>query len=178
MNPVTALWYRHKRRIYAGGRPNRSARFQNRWAVRQFGLRALDLGRGVVLEVRGRSSGRTAEVPLVVLRDGGERYLVSMLGDRANWVLNVRADEGRAVLRDGRRREAVRLVEVPLGERPALTKRYLEVAPGARPHISVDRRAPLADFAAIAADYPVFRVVARVDDDASEEPARRGAANS
>ena len=47
----------------------------------------------------------------------------------------------------------------PAPERPALTKRYLDVAPGARPHVPVDRRAPLADFAAIAADYPVFRVV-------------------
>ncbi len=158
MNPLTAPWYRRKRRLYAGGRPNAGARFRNRWAVRQFALGPLSLGRGVVLEVRGRSSGRTCEVPLVVLRDGGERYLVSMLGDHAGWVLNVRADEGRAVLRDGRRRDTVRLVEVPPAERPALTRRYLDVAPGARPHIPVDRRAPLADFAAIAADYPVFRV--------------------
>lgn len=169
MNPLTELWYRRKRRIYAGGRPNASARFQNRWAVRQFGLGPLDLGRGVVLEVRGRSSGRTSQVPLVALRDGGERYLVSMLGDQANWVLNVRADEGRAVLRDGRRREEVRLVEVPIADRPALTKRYLDVAPGARPHIPVDRRARLADFAAVAADYPVFRVTQRPPVD----PARR-----
>lgn len=158
MNPLTTLWYHRKRRIYANGHRTWSARLMNRWAVRQFGLGPLDLGRGVVLEVRGRSSGRIAEVPLVVLRDGAERYLVSMLGDRAGWVLNVRADEGRAVLRDGRRREEVRLVEVPIEQRPVLTKRYLDVAPGARPHIPVDRRAPLAQFVAIAADYPVFRV--------------------
>jgi hypothetical protein len=161
VNPVTTLWYRRKQQMYANGRRAGSARFMNRWAVRQFGLRPFNLGRGVVLEVRGRSSGRVSEVPLVVLREGGERYLVSMLGTGAGWVLNVRADEGRAVLRDGRSRDEVTLVDVPLEQRPALTKRYLDVAPGARPHIPVDRRAPVADFAAIAADYPVFRVSPR-----------------
>jgi hypothetical protein len=43
-------------------------------------------------------------------------------------------------------------------------RRYLKLAPGARPHIPVDRRAPLAEFEAIAADYPVFRIC---DDPAS-----------
>jgi hypothetical protein len=158
MNVLTAPWYRRKRQTYAGGRPNRWGRIQNRWAVHQFGVRWLDLGRGVVLEVRGRSSGRTVEVPLVVLRQGGERYLASMLGSGANWVRNARADGGRAVLRDGKRRDEVRLVEVPADERAPLLKAYLAVAPGARPHIPVDRRAPLAEFEAVAADYPVFRV--------------------
>ena len=34
----------------------------------------------------------------------------------------------------------------------------LQVAPGARPHLPVDRTAPLTEFARIAADYPVFRI--------------------
>jgi hypothetical protein len=42
---------------------------------------------------------------------------------------------------------------------PPIIKRYLQKAPGARPHIPVDRHAALADFQAIAARYPVFRVV-------------------
>ncbi len=45
-----------------------------------------------------------------------------------------------------------------MSERPAIIRRYLEQVPGARPHIPVDRRAPLADFEAIASRYPVFRV--------------------
>ncbi len=155
---LTRGWYRRKRQTYAGGRPNGWGRIQNRWAVKQFALGPLALGRGVVLEVRGRSSGRRVEVPLVVLREDSERYLVSMLGNGAQWVLNVRADDGRAVLRDGRARDAVRLVEVPVAKRPPLLKRYLAVAPGARPHIPVDRRAPASAFQAVAADYPVFRV--------------------
>jgi hypothetical protein len=39
-------------------------------------------------------------------------------------------------------------------------RRYLQVAPGTRPHMPVDRTAPLTEFARIAADYPVFRIYA------------------
>jgi hypothetical protein len=39
-------------------------------------------------------------------------------------------------------------------------RRVQQVAPGARPHISVDRRTPLEEFERIAAQYPVFRVCA------------------
>jgi hypothetical protein len=72
-------------------------------------------------------------------------------------VRNVRAAGGRAVVRHGRR-EAVRLVEIDAAERAPILRRYLAIAPGARPHLPVDRRAPLTDFERIAADFPVFRV--------------------
>lgn len=48
-----------------------------------------------------------------------------------------------------------------MADRPPILRRYLDLAPGARPHVPVDRRAPLEDFAAIAEDYPVFRIVSR-----------------
>ena len=48
---------------------------------------------------------------------------------------------------------------MPVSERAPIIKRYLEKVPGARPHIPVGRHAPVADFAAIAPRYPVFRVV-------------------
>jgi hypothetical protein len=53
---------------------------------------------------------------VVVADYEGERYHVAMLGQEANWVKNVRAGGGRAVLRHGRR-EAVRLEEVDAGAR-------------------------------------------------------------
>ncbi len=55
-------------------------------------------------------------------------------------------------------REPVHLEEVDPGDRAPILKRYLELAPGARAHFPVDRRAPLADFEATAGRYPVFRV--------------------
>ena len=93
----------------------------------------------------------------------GERYLVSMLGRNTNWVRNLQAADGRAVLRHGRR-EIVQLDEVDSSASAPILRRYLQVAPGARPHIPVDRWASLAEFGRIAADYPVFRVRASARD--------------
>jgi hypothetical protein len=73
-------------------------------------------------------------------------------------VRNVRAAGGRVVLRR-RRREQVRLEEVPVAERAPIIKAYLKVAPGARPHIPVRLDAPLEEFAAVADKHPVFRVI-------------------
>lgn len=106
----------------------------------------------------GRRSGRVTRFPLGMARVGDQWYLVSMLGERCNWVQNVRAADGRATLLH-RRATPCRLVEVPVSERAPIIKRYLARVPGARPHVPVDRHAPLADFESIAARYPVFRVV-------------------
>ena len=148
-----------KRWIYRGDRPDATARLLNRfWADRYAAGGFLSRNRDVVLEVPGRSSGRVIEVPLVLTDLDGQWYAVSMLGAHANWVANVRAAQGRAVIRHGQPR-AVQLEEVPVEQRPRILKRYLGLAPGARPHIPLDRRAPLTEFAEIAPDYPVFRIV-------------------
>src|SRR5262245_53914674 len=143
-------WY------YRGGRPNRVAAVLNRLGA-MLSSAGLGPSRMVTMEVRGRHSGRVLSFPMVVAEHAGERYLVAMLGESTNWVRNVRASGGRAVLRHGRR-EAVRLEEVDPGERAPIIKRYLALAPGARPHVPVDRQAPLADFEVIAGRYPVFRI--------------------
>jgi hypothetical protein len=54
----------------------------------------------------------------------------------------------------------VRLEEIPAERRAPILKAYLQRAPGARPHVPVDKSAPLVDFERIAPSYPVFRVVA------------------
>lgn len=115
----------------------------------------------VTLEVPGRTSGRPIAYPLVLADHEGQDYLVSMLGPRAGWVRNVRANGLRAVLRHGRRRDAVTLIEThldPAAGAPIL-KRYLECAPGARPHIPVHYRSPVADFEAQVPQYPIFQVL-------------------
>ena len=110
------------------------------------------------LEVIGRKSGRIVSLPVVVAIVEGQRYLVSMLGDNAQWVLNVRAADGKAVMHSGRRSN-VQLENVPIDQRAPILKAYLKRAPGARPHIPVDMDAPLVEFEKIAADYPVFHIV-------------------
>jgi hypothetical protein len=56
-------------------------------------------------------------------------------------------------------RELVYLQEVDLGERPAILRRYLECASGARSGIPVDRRLPVKEFENIAHQYPAFPVM-------------------
>jgi hypothetical protein len=80
-----------------------------------------------------------------------------MLGRDANWVRNVEAAGWIASLRHGRREE-VRLELVEPSARAPILQRYLQLAPGARAHVSVDRRAPLKEFERIADRYPVFRI--------------------
>ena len=56
------------------------------------------------------------------------------------------------------RRKAVHLERVPVDERAAVLQAYIRRAIGGRPHIPVAVDAPLEEFAAVADDYPVFRV--------------------
>jgi hypothetical protein len=147
------------RAMYRGGRADATARrFSRLWAA-VFGL-GLAPRRWVTLEVPGRRTGRVTRFPLGMADLDGQWYLVPMLGEQCNWVKNVRAAGGRVVLRHGRA-VPCDLVEVPVEQRAPILKDYLHQVPGARPHLPVDRHAPVADFAAIAAAYPVFRVQPR-----------------
>ena len=144
--------------LYQHGRPNRVAKVLNRgWAA----IHALGVAPDylVTLEVLGRRSGRTISLPLVMTVIAENRYLVSMLGTEAGWVRNVQAADGKATLRHGRR-EAVRLEEVVVEQRAPILKAYLHRAPGARGHLPVVKDAPLSEFERVAAQFPVFRVVA------------------
>jgi hypothetical protein len=115
----------------------------------------------VALEVPGRRSGRSVRLPVVVAAVGGERYLVSMLGEGANWVRNVRAAGGEVALRHGRR-EGVHLEGVVAPElRAPVLKAYLKRAPNANAHVPIDKDAPLAEFRRLAPRFPVFRIVSR-----------------
>jgi deazaflavin-dependent oxidoreductase (nitroreductase family) len=152
--------YRSKRWLYSEQRPNWIAKIANRvWAtIASWGISSNSV---VTLEVTGRKSGRTVSLPVVVAVVDGERYLVSMLGENVNWVQNVRAASGKAVLHSGRR-EDVHLEELPAEQRAPILKVYLQRAPGARPHVPVNKDAPLAEFEKVAPAFPVFRAVSTV----------------
>lgn len=109
------------------------------------------------LETTGWRTGTRHSIPIVIADYEGGQYVVSMLGERSPWVRNIRASGGRATLRHGRARE-VMLVEVPPAERAPIIRAYLARAIGGRPHVPVRHDAPVSEFEAIAADYPVFRI--------------------
>ncbi|HEY7538541.1 MAG TPA: nitroreductase family deazaflavin-dependent oxidoreductase [Methylomirabilota bacterium] len=149
---------RFARWLYRGQRPNRLARLVNRVAAAVF-ARGVAPDYLVTLDVTGRRSGRTISLPLVMAVLDRQRYLVSHLGSDVAWVQNVKATAGRAILRHGRI-EHVRLEEFAIDKRAPVLKAHLRHVPGARPHIPVDKDAPLEEFDAIAAQFPVFRVLA------------------
>ncbi len=149
---------RFKQWLYRGNRPNLLAQLLNRW----WGwVASIGITRNYMetLEVIGRKSGRLVSFPVAIALVDGQQYLVSMLGNDAQWVHNVRAAHGQAALRSGRRRE-VRLDDVPVEQRAPILQAYIKRAPGARPHmlpLTVD--SPLTDFERAADQFPVFRVV-------------------
>jgi len=142
--------------LYRGERPNWIARILNRVSavIHSLGIAPNYLA---TLEVTGRKSRRTISLPVVIAIVNDQRYLVSMLGENAHWVQNVRASGGRAVLRSGGR-EDVLLEEVPTEQRPPILKAYLQRAPGARPHVPVNKDATLSEFQKLAGEFPVFHI--------------------
>lgn len=154
---VTVALGKLARWLYRGQRPNAVARLINRIAAAIF-ARGVAPDYLVTLDVTGRRSGRTISLPLVMAVLDRQRYLVSHLGSDVAWVRNVKATAGRAVLRHGRT-EHVRLEEFAIEKRAPVLKDHLRRVPGARPHIPVDKDAPLEEFEAIAAQIPVFLVL-------------------
>jgi deazaflavin-dependent oxidoreductase (nitroreductase family) len=112
-----------------------------------------------VLAVRGRATGEWRTTPVNPLTYERERYLVAPRGV-TQWVRNIRAS-GEGELRLGRRRERIRVVEVPDEEKPPILRSYLrrwqfEVGTffgGVGPD------SPDADLRRIAPDHPVFRIL-------------------
>jgi hypothetical protein len=114
-----------------------------------------------VLATRGRTTGLWRTTPVNLLTFEGGRYLVAPRGV-TQWVRNVRAGS-EAVLRLGRRREPISLVELGDDEKVPVLRAYLrrwkvEVGAffdGAGPD------SPDAGLRRIAPDHPVFRVGTR-----------------
>lgn len=146
-----------------------------RWYQRlnRLGARAVGMGLAprdvATLEVLRRVSGKMQRIPVVVTPFQGDDYLVSLAGE-SQWVKNVRAAGGRAVLKRGRRHD-VALIEVAGSERSPIIAEYLargrersgeKAGPDqARYYFGLDPKPTLDDIAAIAIHYPVFRVTDR-----------------
>jgi deazaflavin-dependent oxidoreductase (nitroreductase family) len=115
-----------------------------------------------ILEVKGRKSGKPRRTPVNVLNYAGSRYLVAPRG-HTQWVRNIRASGGEGVLILGRRREPIRVVEVPDEEKEGLLRAYLrrwkwEVG---QFFGGVGPDSTSAELERIAPDHPVFRLSSR-----------------
>lgn len=111
----------------------------------------------VTLQTRDRFTGRLHSTVLAAASVNGQRYIVSMLGDHSGWVENLRAAGGQAFVKRGRARPVI-LVEIDVLARAPILKQWARIATSGRHHLPVAPDAPLSEFEAIAADYPVFRI--------------------
>jgi deazaflavin-dependent oxidoreductase (nitroreductase family) len=128
---------------------------------RLFGV-VVGLGLGprdyVLLQVRGRTTGRVRSTPVNVVEREGRRYLVAPRG-RTQWVRNVEAT-GTVTLKVGRRRAAYRLRALADGDKPVVLRAYLErFRPFVQRYFPVPAGAPAEVFAPLAARYPVFELI-------------------
>ena len=145
------------RLFYRGWRPTRLGRIWNRAYAWVCGLGLLPQ-RLLTLQVRNRQTGQLSSTLLVVATHQGQCYLVSMLGDGSEWVQNLRAAGGQALVKRGRSQRAVVLTEVPPRQRAPILRAWSQVASSGRQHLPVSHHAPVAAFETIANDYPVFRI--------------------
>ena len=114
-------------------------------------------GDTAMLQVKGRRSGQTRSTAVTWVEDEGQRYLVAPRGT-TEWVRNVRAAGGQAAIRR-RKREEVRLEEIPQEQRAPIIKDYLKkTAMVTKREFGLDPDAPIAEFEKIAERHPVFRI--------------------
>jgi hypothetical protein len=112
-------------------------------------------GHFYVLEVRGRTSGRTIWLPVDLLDLEGQRYLVCARGN-SNWVRNARA-AGEVVLIRAMRRQRYAARELQPDMRPPILRAYLDrFATEVQRFFPVPKGSPVEAFNDLATRYPVF----------------------
>lgn len=125
-------------------------------AVFRFLARA-GVGPAHLLTTIGRKSGLPRSVPVVLVTEGGKRYLVAPYGP-VPWVLNARA-AGTVHLRRGRESGDFAIREVDAAQAGPVLKRYAGVASATRPYFKATKDSPVAEFIAEAGEHPVFEVI-------------------
>ena len=139
-------------------RPNRFTQHVFNRLIARLTRLGLSVWGSRVLEVKGRTSGRSRFTPVNVLTVDGQRYLVAPRGT-TEWVRNARV-AGTVRLHLGRKVEEVALAELSDDAKPALLRAYLlrwkwevgQFFDGVGPDATDEQ------LANIAPDYPVFRL--------------------
>jgi deazaflavin-dependent oxidoreductase (nitroreductase family) len=123
----------------------------------------LPMGPNVLLTVRGRTSGQPRSFPVALMEIDGRHYVFATFGE-VNWVRNLRV-AGEAVLRRGRRNEAVVAVELPAEEAALVMADALApflaspiTAPVLHRWYDLSSDASSADYLEEARHHPVFEL--------------------
>jgi deazaflavin-dependent oxidoreductase (nitroreductase family) len=111
----------------------------------------------VLLQVRGRKSGRVYSTPVNLLDLNGRRYLVAPRGD-TQWSRNAAAS-GEVTLVRGLHRETVKVTPIADASKPPMLKAYLDhYASAVQQYFPVAAGSPASAFVPLAARYPVFEI--------------------
>ena len=116
----------------------------------------VNMGTMSLLTVRGRKSGQPHTVPVRLVEQDGQRWLVASYGV-VQWVRNLRA-AGTATLTRVRRAEAISVTELPAQDAALLLKQYLLNVATVQPYFDATRDSPLEAFELEAPRHPVFRI--------------------
>jgi deazaflavin-dependent oxidoreductase (nitroreductase family) len=122
-----------------------------------------------LLTVRGRKSGRLIETPLAIFVQEGNRYLIAPYG-AMNWVRNLRAAGGEAILTHGRRTEKIHAIELsPVEAAPIFREAVRSGPPGipaaifrgyrslfVLPYLNVNTNSSLEEYEREVLTHPVF----------------------
>jgi hypothetical protein len=101
-------------------------------------------------------------VTVATQKSGDSQYLVSVHGE-SDWVRNVRAADGQAVILSGSRKK-VRLVEIPVEERAPVLLAYVSngvfgrSAADIAKQFGVESEPNIEQMATLADRHPVFRI--------------------
>jgi deazaflavin-dependent oxidoreductase (nitroreductase family) len=109
-----------------------------------------------LLTVHGRTSGQPHTVPVILVKQDGQRWLVASYGV-VQWVRNLRT-AGMATLTRGRRSEAISVIELPAQEAAPILKQYLLNGAWVGPYFDVTKNSPVEAFEREAARHPVFHI--------------------
>ena len=109
-----------------------------------------------LMTTRGRKSGRLLTIPVTLVQQGDQKWLVAPYGPVA-WVLNARS-AGKVTIR---RRSDVAMYtvrEIPPVEAGPVLKEYVAIASATRSYFRASKDSPAADFVAEAGQHPVFAI--------------------
>lgn len=107
-----------------------------------------------LLTVKGRKSGLPRTIPIAVVEQQGNRYLVSPYG-LVDWVRNLRA-AGEAILTRGRSIDDVRAVELPPADAALVIKEFIASGNPIGHFFGVTAESSQEDFERTATAHPVF----------------------
>ena len=110
-----------------------------------------------LLTIPGRITGNDHSVPVVLVEEGNNRWLVAPYGV-VDWVKNARAS-GRVNISHRKWSEDFAILELPAEESARILKKYLEQNPITKPYFDARVDSARDEFVKEARSRPVFELI-------------------